>query len=56
MTSPTLPHFLPTPRRLYAQNLRTKRRRQRRKEAIEYCILFAFFTFFFAIAIIAAFS
>lgn len=55
MTSPTLPAFS-SPRRTHAQDLRIQRRRQRRKEALEYCILFAFFTFFFALTIIAAFS
>lgn len=56
MTLPTLPAFIPTARRRHALQLRAQRRRARRKEALEYCILFAFFTIFFAIATIAAFS
>lgn len=56
MTSPSLPTFVPTTRRIHAAQLRAQRRRARRKEAIEYILLFAFFTIFFAIATIAAFS
>lgn len=59
MTAPTLPAFIPSARQRNRQRLtqlQRLRRHARRKELIEYCILFAFFTFFFAIATIAAFS
>lgn len=56
MTTPSLPAFTTNTHRIHAEQLRIQRRRQRRKEALEYIILFAFFTFFFAITVIAAFS
>lgn len=56
---PQLPVFLPRTRTHPHHKLtplQIQRRKQRRKEAIEYIMLFAFFTCFFAIATIAAFS
>ena len=56
MTSPTLPTFIPAARRSHALTQRRRRRHARRKELFANLLLFAFFTWFFAIAVIAAFS
>lgn len=59
MTSPTLPACIPTAQQL--RRVRTRRQRQqlrsiRRKQFHDAVILFVFFTFFFAIITVAAFS
>lgn len=59
LTRPQLPAFIPTTRthpRHKLTALQLQRRKERRKETIELLILFAFFTVFFALFTIAAFS
>jgi hypothetical protein len=59
VTSPALPACIPTAAQQQRLNRRQKRRRTlsiRRTQLLENLILFAFFTLFFAIITVAAFS
>lgn len=56
MTSPTLPTFIPTARRTYAFTQHRKKRSIKRAAFLDSLLLFIFFTTFFAIITVAAFS
>lgn len=56
MTTPILPTFIPSARRTHANTQRNLRRYARRKAFIDNLILFAFFTFVFAVITVALFS